>query len=109
MPRHGGNAAALLPFSMSRRSRILDFLFYATLVAVSAGVAVACLRPALAETDMLRERRDALAAENRRLEAEIAALRARQAELATNSEYIEKIARDQGLVAPTEMVFVFQE
>lgn len=94
---------------MSRVSTIGNVLFYAALVAASACAAVMYLRPALAESAVLREKRDKLVEENRQLEQELGTLRTRQAELATNPEYIEKIARDQGLVAPTEIVFVFPE
>ena len=109
MPRHGGKAVSRSGSSMSRRFSIVSLFFYTALAAASACAAVLYLRPALADSAVLRSRRDQLVEENRKLEAELASYRTRHAELATNPEYIEKIARDQGLVAPTEMVFVFPE
>ena len=94
---------------MSYRFPIVNILFYAALVVASACAAVMYLKPALEETAALRARRDKLVEENRRLEAQVAEFRTRQAELATNPEYVEKVARDQGLIAPTEIVFVFPE
>ena len=94
---------------MNRPDTIANALFYTLLAAVSAGACVAFLRPALAQTDALRERRDAIVEENRRLESEIHDLRRHLAELNTNPEYIEKIARDHGYVGPSELVFVIEE
>ena len=94
---------------MTSRFPIVNLLFYTALVVVSACAAVVYLKPALEESAKLRARRDQLVEENRRLEAEVAAFRTSQAELATNPEYVEKVARDQGLIAPTEIVFVFPE
>lgn len=94
---------------MNRNATIANVLFYTLLAAASAGAAVAFLRPALAQTADLRARRDALVEENRRMVAEINEYRHRQAELETNPEYVEKIARDQGYVGPSEVVFIIEE
>ena len=94
---------------MNRTATIWNIVFYVSLVVASAGAAVLLLRPALAETEVLREKRDALVEKNRELQAR---LHDRQTQIAlwkSDPEYSEKMARDQGKVRPGEIVFVFQD
>ena len=94
---------------MNRSSTIWNIVFYVSLVAAAAGTAVLLLRPALAETAVLREKRDALVEQNRKLQAELHNRRNEIALLESDPEYSEKMARDQGKVRPGEIVFVIQE
>ncbi len=103
------HAVSSSPVSMKRTKLILDGLFYGALLLSAACGTFFLLRRSLADTESLRARRDALQEENRQLEERLNDYRRRKAELSMNPEYIEKIARDQGLVAPGETVFVFPE
>ena len=93
---------------MSRSATIVNVVFYTLLVAAAAGAAVLFLRPALAETADLRAKRDALVDQNRVYEDELLECRRKLAQLETDPEYAEKLARDQGMIRPGEIVFVIQ-
>ena len=94
---------------MSRSATIRNIVFYVSLVALSAGVAVLLLRPALADTAELRAKRDALVEQNRQLQSQLHERQTRLGQLTADPEYSEKMARDQGMVRPGEIVFVIEE
>lgn len=65
--------------------------------------------PLMRDRRSLRAQRDALRAENARLEAQVAELRRMQEAFRTNPEYVEIVARREGLARADETVFDFSQ
>ena len=82
-------------------------LLVAGLLACVAAAAFAWLSPVWRERDELTAQRDALKAGNDGLQREIDELRRRQRDFRNDPEYVELVAREEGLVRPSETVYDF--
>ncbi len=78
------------------------------LALMATGVAV-WVAPQLAKERALVAERDALKAENRRLEMKIAELRRKQDAFRNNPDYVEIVARREGFTRGDEVVFDFTD
>lgn len=66
------------------------------------------LLPKTKETSQLTAQRDALEAEVSALKAEVEGYRTKQDRFATDSAFVERVARQNGRSTPNEIVFVFE-
>lgn len=89
--------------------KILSRIAMAAFAVAVAVLLVVVFKPLLAEQGALRAQRDALRAENARLEAQVADLRRKQEAFRTNPEYVEIVARREGLARADETVFDFSQ
>ena len=78
------------------------------LVACVAAAAFVWLAPGWRERADLIAQRDGLKAANDALQREIDELRRRQRDFRTDPEYVELVAREEGLVRPSETVYDFK-
>jgi cell division protein FtsB len=76
------------------------------IVALTIGI-VCVFLPKCYSYQELKKRRQALEESNVRTEARIRGLERRQERFRTDPEYVERVAREQGMVKPGETVFRF--
>ena len=97
---------------LSRKVAVKKFFQWAVavifLTLMSVGVAT-WVAPQLAKGRALAAERDALKAENERLETQIAELRRKQDAFRNNPDYVEIVARREGFTRGDEVVFDFTD
>ncbi len=86
----------------------LIYRFSWTLLAVLVVIGLTLVfAPKLRSIAQLREKKNMLTAENEALEAQIRATREKQRRFTTEPSYVERTAREIGMVRPGETVYVF--
>lgn len=87
--------------------RFLKAVLVAGLLACLGAAAAVWVAPSWRERIELTRQRDALKEENDALQREIDELRRRQRDFRNDPEYVELVAREEGLVRPSETVYDF--
>ncbi|MBQ7666691.1 MAG: septum formation initiator family protein [Kiritimatiellae bacterium] len=89
-------------------SRYIKAILLIGLVGSVAVAAFVWLSPVWRERAELIRQRDALKAANDGLQREIDELRRRQRDFRNDPEYVELVAREEGLIRPSETVYDFK-